>query len=113
MQSWLVVAVALAYVGLLFVIAWHGDRLAAGRALAARRAPILYSLSLGIYCSSWTFYGSVGRATSTGFDFLPIYLGPVLMLALGWPLLAKMVRVAKEHNTVSIAASMRVAKRSQ
>jgi Na+/proline symporter/signal transduction histidine kinase/CheY-like chemotaxis protein len=102
-QSWLVVAVALAYVGLLFVIAWHGDRLAAGRALAARRAPILYSLSLGIYCSSWTFYGSVGRATSTGFDFLPIYLGPVLMLALGWPLLAKMVRVAKEHNTVSIA----------
>ncbi|MBI3515504.1 MAG: hypothetical protein HY060_15815, partial [Proteobacteria bacterium] len=103
MQSWLVVPVALAYVGLLFVIAWHGDRVAARRPIGVRRAPILYSLSLGIYCSSWTFYGSVGRATTTGFDFLPIYLGPILVLALGWPLLAKMVRVAKEHNTVSIA----------
>ncbi len=103
MRSWLVVAVALAYVGLLFVIAWNGDRLTARRPIGTRRAPILYSLSLGIYCSSWTFYGSVGRAASTGFDFLPIYLGPIVVLAFGWPLLAKMVRIAKAHNTVSIA----------
>src|SRR5262249_7128676 len=56
-----------------------------------------------VYCSSWTFYGSVGKATTDGFDFAPIYVGPILVFALGWPLLAKIVRVAKEQNTVSIA----------
>ena len=100
MQSWVVVAVALLYVGLLFAIAWRGDRPAGA---AARRTPILYSLSLGIYCSSWTFYGSVGRAASSGFDFVPIYLGPIIVISVFWPVLAKMVRVAKEQNTVSIA----------
>jgi Na+/proline symporter len=99
-QSWVVVTVALVYVGLLFAIAWRGDRPARG---AARRAPVLYSLSLGIYCSSWTFYGSVGRAASSGFDFVPIYLGPIIVIGVFWPVLAKMVRVAKEQNTVSIA----------
>ncbi len=64
---------------------------------------MFYALSLGVYCSSWTFYGSVGSASSAGFDFLPIYLGPILVIGLGWPLLAKMVLVAKEQNTVSIA----------
>jgi Na+/proline symporter/signal transduction histidine kinase/ActR/RegA family two-component response regulator len=103
-QKWLVVTMALAYVGLLFAIAWHGDRRAArppgGK---RRRTPLLYALSLGVYCSSWTFYGSVGSASTAGFDFLPIYVGPILVIGLGWPLLAKMVLVAKEQNTVSIA----------
>jgi PAS domain S-box-containing protein len=99
MQNWLVVTMALAYVGLLFAIAWHGDRRAGKR----RRRPVLYALSLGVYCSSWTFYGSVGSASTAGFDFLPIYLGPILVIGLGWPLLAKIVLVAKEQNTVSIA----------
>jgi PAS domain S-box-containing protein len=103
-QKWLVVTIALAYIGLLFVIAWHGDR-RAGRPPGARRrrSPILYALSLGVYCSSWTFYGSVGSAAAAGFDFLPIYIGPILVIGLGWPVLAKMVIVAKEQNTVSIA----------
>ncbi|MBV8167446.1 MAG: PAS-domain containing protein [Alphaproteobacteria bacterium] len=104
MQSWLVLAIALSYVGLLFLIAWHGDRVAGRAPVAAlQRAPILYSLSLGVYCSSWTFYGSVGRATTDGFDFAPIYVGPILVFAFGWPLLARMVRIAKQQNTVSIA----------
>ena len=100
MQSWIVVTVALVYVGLLFAIAWRGDRVGLR---AGRKAPILYSLSLGIYCSSWTFYGSVGRAASSGFDFVPIYLGPIIVIGLCWPVLAKIVRVAKAQNTVSIA----------
>ncbi len=104
MQSWLVLAIALSYVGLLFLVAWHGDRLARHAPIAAlQRAPILYSLSLGVYCSSWTFYGSVGKATTDGFDFAPIYVGPILVFALGWPLLRKLVRIAKQQNTVSIA----------
>jgi PAS domain S-box-containing protein len=103
-QKWLVVTMALAYVGLLFAIAWHSDRRAAGRTGGKRRRrSLLYALSLGVYCSSWTFYGSVGSASTAGFDFLPIYIGPVLVIGLGWPLLAKMVLVAKEQNTVSIA----------
>src|SRR5260370_34493566 len=95
---------ALAYVGSLFAIAWQGDRRARQvRAGARRRTPFIYALSLAVYGSSWTFDGSVGGAASAGFDFLPIYLGPILMIGLGWPLLAKLVRVAKEQNTVSIA----------
>ena len=104
MQKWLVVAMALAYIGALFAIAWQGDRRVGRRRAGTRwRTPLTYALSLGVYCSSWTFYGSVGRAASTGLDFLPIYLGPILVIGLGWPFLAKMVRVAKEQNTVSIA----------
>ena len=100
-QKWLVVTMALAYVGLLFAIAWHSDRRAAGRTSGKRqRRALLYALSLGVYCSSWTFYGSVGSASTAGFDFLPIYIGPILVIGLGWPLLAKMVLVAKEQNTV-------------
>jgi Na+/proline symporter/signal transduction histidine kinase len=95
---------ALAYVGLLFAIAWHSDRRAAALPPGKRRSTrVLYALSLGVYCSSWTFYGSVGSASTSGFDFLPIYVGPILVIGLGWPLLAKMVLVAKEQNTVSIA----------
>src|SRR3954454_7346460 len=94
-QKWLVGTMALAYVGLLFAIAWHGDRRAVGLPPGKRRSTtVLYALSLGVYCSSWTFYGSVGSASTAGFDFLPIYVGPILVIGLGWPLLAKMVLVA-------------------
>jgi Na+/proline symporter/signal transduction histidine kinase len=103
MQTWVVLPVSLAYIGLLFAIAWHGDRGAEQKRPARPRLPLVYSLSLGVYCTAWTFYGSVGRASSSGLDFLTIYIGPILMLGLGWPILAKMVRVAKQQNSVSIA----------
>ena len=92
-----VLALSLAYLGLLFAVAWFGDRHAA-RWSASSVAPVVYSLSLGIYCTSWTFYGAVGRAATAGLDFLLIYTGPVLVVTAGYPLLAKMVRVAKRHN---------------
>ena len=60
-------------------------------------------LSLGVYCTSWTYYGSVGRASARGIDFLPIYLGPTLVCVLGWPLLAKILRISKAHRITSIA----------
>ncbi len=97
-----VLALSLAYLGLLFAVAWFGDRHAA-RWSTSRLAPIVYALSLGIYCTSWTFYGAVGRAATAGLDFILIYTGPALVITLGYPLLAKMVRLAKRHNITSIA----------
>jgi Na+/proline symporter/signal transduction histidine kinase len=102
METWIVALVSLGTLSTLFAVAWQGDRwAAAGR--SAARAPVLYTLSLAVYCTSWTFYGSVGRASVGGFDFLPIYLGPILMLGLGSRVLARMVRIAKAENVVSIS----------
>src|ERR671917_103732 len=63
----------------------------------------VYALSLAVYATSWTFYGSVGRAASTGIGFLPIYLGPTLMFALGWLVLRKIIRISKANRTTTIA----------
>src|ERR1700750_501642 len=97
-----VLALSLAYLGLLFAIAWVGDR--HQRAWSASSvAPAVYGLSLAIYCTSWTFYGAVGRAAAAGFDFILIYTGPVLVITAGYPMLRKMIRLAKQHNVTSIA----------
>ncbi|PWC32806.1 PAS domain-containing hybrid sensor histidine kinase/response regulator [Azospirillum sp. TSO35-2] len=101
MESWFIVAASLAYLLSLFAIAWYGDR--TGGNGGERRTPWLYALSFGVYCTSWTFYGAVGRAATGGFYFLPIYIGPILMIGLGWPILARIVRVAKAENVVSIS----------
>ena len=85
LNGWTILAVALGYLGLLFAIASYGDKLALRRGHGHAR-PIIYALSLGVYCTSWTFFGSVGEATRSGFDFLPIYIGPIIMFAAGWPL---------------------------
>ncbi|MCW5688362.1 MAG: hybrid sensor histidine kinase/response regulator [Pseudolabrys sp.] len=102
LQGWAVVAVALAYIGLLFVIASYGDRV---RQLGrdGRSRLMIYPLCLAIYCTSWTFFGSVGLASRTGLDFLTIYIGPVLMIGLGAPLIMRIVRLAKAQNITSIA----------
>ncbi|MFO1083280.1 MAG: ATP-binding protein [Reyranellaceae bacterium] len=97
-----VLALSLAYLGLLFAVAWIGDRHA--RTWSANSvAPAVYGLSLAIYCTSWTFYGAVGRASTSGIDFILIYTGPALVVVLGYPMLRKMVRLAKQHNVTSIA----------
>ena len=97
-----VVSASLAYLLLLFGVAWYGDRRAAqGRSIIAN--PWTYSLSLGVYCTAWTYFGSVGRAASGGVWFLPIYLGPTLAMVLGWMVLRKMIRIAKAYRITSIA----------
>lgn len=97
-----VLALSLAYLGLLFAVAWFGDRYARDWSRNSV-APVVYGLSLAIYCTSWTFYGAVGRAATSGIDFVLIYTGPVLVVTLGYPVVAKMVRLAKQHNVTSIA----------
>ncbi|SDI23138.1 diguanylate cyclase (GGDEF) domain-containing protein [Pseudomonas benzenivorans] len=102
MPAWVIAVTASAYLGLLFAIAYHGDRAAAaGRSLIAN--PYVYSLSLAVYATAWTFYGSVGRAASSGIGFLPIYLGPTVMAALWWIVLRKIVRIAKDNRLTSLA----------
>ena len=102
LQGWVVITIALTYIGLLFVIASYGDRVRQlGR--AGRTRLLIYPLSLAIYCTSWTFFGSVGLASRTGYDFLTIYIGPILMIGLASPLVVRIVRLAKAHNITSIA----------
>src|SRR6266700_115064 len=101
LQAWIVIAFALCYIGLLFVIASYGDQ--TGRGREGRWRGFIYPLSLAIYCTSWTFFGSVGLASRTGFDFLTIYIGPVLMVGLAYPLIIRIVRLAKGQNITSIA----------
>ncbi|HTO99693.1 MAG TPA: sensor histidine kinase [Myxococcales bacterium] len=102
MQGWVLVIVAFAYLGMLFAVASWGDRRAeAGRSIIAN--PWTYALSLAVYCSTWTFYGSVGRAASNGIGFLPIYLGPTLMAALWWYAMRKIIRISKAYRITSIA----------
>src|ERR1700732_3303200 len=102
LQGWFVVVSALGYIGLLFVVASYADRMRA-RGRAGRMRTLIYPLSLAIYCTSWTFFGSVGLATRTGYDFLTIYIGPVLMIGLASPLIVHIVRLAKTQNITSIA----------
>lgn len=95
-------AVMVVYLLLLFGIAQYADRRKLmGRSIVAN--PYVYALSLCVYVSSWTFYGSVGRAASTGIEFLPIYLGPVLAMLLGWVVIRKMIRISKEYRLTSIS----------
>ncbi|HEU5017075.1 MAG TPA: NahK/ErcS family hybrid sensor histidine kinase/response regulator [Pseudolabrys sp.] len=102
LHGWVVIAVALLYIGLLFLVASYGDRVhRLGR--EGRRRLLIYPLSLAIYCTSWTFFGSVGSASRTGYEFLTIYIGPVLMIGLFSPLIARIVRLAKAQNSTSIA----------
>jgi Na+/proline symporter len=102
MAGWLIVALSAGYLGVLFAVAYWGDRRAdAGRSVIANGT--VYALSMAVYATSWTFYGSVGRAADTGAGFLPIYLGPTITAAFWWFVLRAMIRSSKRHRITSIA----------
>ena len=97
-----VIAIAFGYLALLFLVAAWGDRRAEqGRSLI--NSPTVYALSIAVYCTAWTFYGSVGRAAQYGPSFLLIYLGPTLAMLLAPFTLRKMVRIAAHQRITSIA----------
>ncbi|WP_087026802.1 PAS domain-containing hybrid sensor histidine kinase/response regulator [Thaumasiovibrio subtropicus] len=99
-QGWVVFPVSIIYLGLLFLIAWYGDKRANW---LARWRPWIYSLSIAVYCTSWTFYGTVGQASNNLWSFLPIYFAPILVFTLGWRILARIILTAKREHITSIA----------
>jgi Na+/proline symporter len=97
-----VLAAAVGYVVLLFLIAWWGDN--GGRKyISGRRRTLVYALSLAVYCTSWTYYGSVGIASAHGLDFLPIYIGPILVVGFGHRLLQRIADLARAQNLTTVA----------
>ncbi|WP_417670561.1 NahK/ErcS family hybrid sensor histidine kinase/response regulator [Roseibium sp.] len=103
LHGWLVILSAVGYILLLFAIASYGDRMPRRFVPGRRGRPFIYALSLSVYCTSWTFYGSVGGASQNGIEFLTIYIGPMLVFALGYPLLRRIIRLAKAERITSIA----------
>jgi PAS domain S-box-containing protein len=100
--GWVLLLVSLLYIAILFGVAYYGDR----RPLYPERTwlrPIVYSLALAVYCSSWTFYGAVGSAVSGGWSYLPIYLGPILLFLLFPGILRRLIQIAREQSITSIA----------
>ena len=103
MGEWGILAAGLFYLGALFAVAAYGDRMSRRKWNVRAGRPVIYALSLGVYCTSWTYFGSVGIASGSGLDFLPIYLGPILVFALGWKLVQSIATLTKRHNIASIA----------
>ncbi len=99
----LLVFACLAYVVFLFTVAFRVERLAQIGAAKWLRSPVIYTLSLSVYCTAWTFYGAVGYAARSGLEFLTIYLGPTLVFVGWWWVLRKLVRIGRQQRVTSIA----------
>ncbi|MGB0438739.1 MAG: sodium:solute symporter, partial [Paracoccaceae bacterium] len=99
----LLIAVCLSYVALLFLVAFVAERAAARGRGGWLRSPVVYTLSLSIYCTGWTFYGAVGNAARSGMEYLTIYIGPSLVMMGWWWVLRKLVRIGRTHRITSIA----------
>ena len=98
----IVISSALIYLAILFGVAYYAEyRQKKGRSIT--NSGYIYALSLGVYCTAWTYYGSVGQASTNGIEFLAIYIGPTIMAALFWPVLRKMIRICKTQRINSIA----------
>ncbi len=100
LQGWLIAVISIVYISVLFMVAYYGDK---KPVKDSRLRWLVYSLSLAVYCTSWTFFGAVGQSANSLWSFLPIYLGPILMFLFGWKLIARIIQVSKQENITSIA----------
>ena len=102
MNNWIAILSALTYLCLLFGVAYYAEyRLKKGKSIINN--PYVYALSLGVYCTAWTYYGSVGQASNRGIEFIAIYIGPTIMAALFWPVMRKIIRICRTQRINSIA----------
>jgi len=99
----ILVAASAAYVALLFTVAFWAERRARAGRLGWLRSPLVYTLSISVYCTAWTFYGAVGTAARNGLEFVTIYLGPTLVFIGWWWLLRKLLRIGRSQRITSIA----------
>ncbi len=102
MNSGTLIFASLLYLAFLFVVAYWAEKQAEkGKSLVTN--PYIYALSLAVYCTAWTFYGSVGRAVTNGIEFLAVFIGPTIMMPIWWIVLRKIIRICKVHRITSIA----------
>lgn len=101
LPGWIIVTAALGYLLLLFAVASYGDRITRVNGVPAGGRPVVYALSLAVYCTSWTYFGGVGLAAERGLEFMAIYIGPILMYTLGMPLMRRIVELAKTEKITS------------
>lgn len=99
--NWLLVIVSVGYIGLLFLIAYMGDKYR--HKLVTYQHTIIYALSLGVYCTSWGFLGTAGQAANNSFSYLPVYIAPILLFIFAWPFIQRIIRVCLRLNITSIA----------
>jgi signal transduction histidine kinase len=104
MNAWLIIALSFAYLAVLFLVAqWAENR---DILHWKKTGAFVYALSIAVYCSAWTFYGSIGRAATSGIDFLAIYMGPILVFPVWWLLAKKIIRIVKAQHISSLADFM-------
>jgi len=103
LPGWIIIAAAFAYILLLFAVASFGDRRSRVHGVPKNGRPIVYALSLAIYCTSWTYFGGVGLASEKGLEFTGIYIGPILAFTLGMPIIRRIVELAKAEKLTSVA----------
>lgn len=99
--NWLLVTISISYIGLLFLMAFIGDKYR--DKLFKQQHKIIYSLSLGVYCTSWGFLGTAGQAANNSFAYLPVYIAPILLFIFAWPFIQRVIRVCLRLNITSIA----------
>ena len=97
------VTICLVYVAILFMVAFWAERVAVSKGWRWIRSPLVYTLSLSVYCTGWTFYGAVGYAARSGLEYVTIYLGPTLVMIGWWWVLRKLVRIGRSQRVTSIA----------
>ncbi|GAB3866721.1 ATP-binding protein [Hymenobacter segetis] len=102
MSKLLVIGFSFGYLALLFGVAYAAERRSAARKSLVSN-PYIYALSMAVYCTAWTYYGSVGRAAHNGLEFVGIYLGPTLLAPVWWLVLRKIIRVSRQQRLTSIA----------
>ncbi len=102
LQGWTVILTAVIYIGILFGVARYGDS-QSRREKSSRSRPYIYALSMAVYCTTWTIFGSVGFAASNGINFIAIYLGPILMITLGYSLFQRVILLSKNQRITSVA----------
>ena len=99
--NWQLITLSLTYIGLLFLIAYLGDKYR--HSLIKKSQPIIYALTLGVYCTSWSFLGTTGQASTNFLSHLPIYLAPIVLFVFAWPFIQRIIRVSLKLNLTSIA----------
>lgn len=96
---WFLISIAVAYLGLMFVVGYLGDKYLPKN----KPRPVIYSFALGIHCTTWSFFGTTAQSARYGWEFTPTYVGAILLFALGYPLLMRTARLCKQHQVSSLA----------